>query len=244
LQKIITRIVSGFTTEHKSYVHLGYESVTLSADTAMMLNLDTGGKAVQMSGRKGVYVNADYVLDILGVRTYEEAKKRNPDLGEESLVRIAEQVAVGALRYAMIRQDLDKIIVFDLSESLSLEGDTGPYIQYAHARAVRILEKASTNPRFDDPLDGLGDAYEKSLAKTIGKLDMQVEDSARNLSPKIIARYCYDLAVSFNAFYEHVKVLTAETPELVNARLCLVWSFKETLAKGLSLLGIDAPDRM
>jgi arginyl-tRNA synthetase len=244
LQKIITKIMSDFKSKEKSYIHLGYESVTLSADTAKTLNLDTGGKSVQMSGRKGIYVNADYVLDILGVRTYDEAKKRNPDLDEITLVKISEQVAIAALRYAMIKQDLDKIITFDMTESLSLEGDTGPYLQYAYARAMRILEKASQEPEFDVSFDNLITVHEKNLAKIIGKFDIQVEDSAKNLSPKIIARYCYDLAAAFNSFYEHVKVLTAETGELVNTRLCLVWSFEKTLGKALVLLGIDTPDRM
>ncbi|MGI0045822.1 MAG: arginine--tRNA ligase [Nitrosotalea sp.] len=244
LQKIITKIISDFRSSGKSYVHLGYESVTLSNDTAKTLNLETGGKSVQMSGRKGIYVNADNVLDILRAKTYEEAKKRNPELDETSLVKIAEQVAVGALRYAMIKQDLDKIIIFDMTESLSLEGDTGPYIQYSHARAIRILEKAGKVPEFDIAFDNLLTIHERNLAKVIGKFNVQVEDSAKNLSPKIIARYCYELSVSFNSFYEHVKVLVAESPEMINARLCLVWSFKETLGRALSLLGIDAPDRM
>jgi len=244
LQNIITKIISDFKAKEGSYVHLGYESVTLSAETAKTLNLDTDGKSVQMSGRKGIYVNADYVLDILGVKTYEEAKKRNPDLNEVKLVQISEQVAIGALRYSMIKQDLDKIITFDMTESLSLEGDTGPYIQYSYARAMRILEKGGKTPSFGVSFSDLNTSYETILAKMIGKFDIQVEDAAKNLSPKIIARYCYDLAVAFNTFYEHVKVLTAESEALVNARLCLVYSFKETLDKALSLLGIDAPERM
>ncbi|OLC94549.1 MAG: arginine--tRNA ligase [Thaumarchaeota archaeon 13_1_40CM_3_38_6] len=244
LQNIITKIISDFKAKEGSYFHLGYESVTLSAETAKTLNLDTGGKSVQMSGRKGIYVNADYVLDILGVKTYEEAKKRNPDLNEVKLVQISEQVAIGALRYSMIKQDLDKIITFDMTESLSLEGDTGPYIQYSYARAMRILEKGGKTPSFGVSFSDLNTSYETILAKMIGKFDIQVEDAAKNLSPKIIARYCYDLAVAFNTFYEHVKVLTAESEALVNARLCLVYSFKETLDKALSLLGIDAPERM
>ncbi len=244
LQKIITKIIRDFKSAEKSYVHLGYESVTLSSDTAKTLNLETEGKSVQMSGRKGIYVNADYVLDVLGVRTHEEVKKRNPELDESLLVEIAEQIAVGALRYAMIKQDLDKIITFDMTESLSLEGDTGPYIQYAYARSVRILEKSGKAPEFDVSFDAMNTIYERNLVKIIGKFDIQVEDSAKNLSPKIIARYCYDLAVSFNSFYEHIKVLTAESPDIINVRLCLVWSFKETLVKALSLLGIDAPHRM
>jgi len=244
LQKIITKIMSDFKSQEGAYFHLGYESVTLSAETAKTLGVETAGKQMQMSGRKGIYVNADYVLDILGVKTYEEAKKRNPELDELSLVKISEQVAVGALRYAMIKQDLDKIITFDLIESLSLEGDTGPYIQYAYARAARILEKAEAAPQFDVSFDGLTTEYELNLVKAIGKFDIQIEDAAKNLSPKLIARYCYDLAVTFNAFYEHVKVLTAENKSLINARLCTVYCFKETLAKALDLLGISSPSRM
>lgn len=244
LQKIITKIMSDFKSQEGAYFHLGYESVTLSAETAKTLGVETAGKQMQMSGRKGIYVNADYVLDILGVKTYEEAKKRNPELDELSLVKISEQVAVGALRYVMIKQDLDKIITFDLTESLSLEGDTSPYIQYACARAARILEKAEAAPQFDVSFDGLVTEYELNLVKAIGKFDIQIEDAAKNLSPKIIARYCYDLAVTFNAFYEHVKVLTAENKSLINARLCAVYCFKETLAKALELLGISSPSRM
>jgi arginyl-tRNA synthetase len=82
------------------------------------------------------------------------------------------------------------------------------------------------------------------LVKSIGKFDLQVEDAAKNLSPKVIAKYCYQLAVSFNTFYEHVKVLGAESDSLINSRLSLVHSFKETLGKALELLGIDAPSRM
>ncbi|HJW19176.1 MAG TPA: arginine--tRNA ligase [Candidatus Nitrosotalea sp.] len=244
LQNIITKIMSEFKSKPDSYVHLGYESVTLSPDTAKTLDLDTGGKSVQMSGRKGIYVSADYVLDILGGRTFDEAKKRNPEFDEMNLVKISEQVAIGALRYAMIKQDLDKIITFDLTESLSLEGDTGPYIQYAHARAIRILEKAGKSPNFEANLGTMDTVYEKDMVKIIGKFDLHVEDSAKNLSPKVIAKYCYQLAVSFNTFYEHVKVLTADSEDIINARLCLVYSFKETLAKALQLLGIDAPERM
>src|SRR5579864_4816812 len=165
LQKLITKIMSDFKSKPNSYVHLGYESVTLSPETAKTLDLDTGGKSVQKSGRKGIYVSADYVLDVLSSRTFEEAKKRNPELDEMVLVKISEQVAIGALRYTMIKQDLDKIIAFDLTESLSLEGDTGPYIQYAHARALRILEKSGKTPNFETSLDGLDTLYEKDLAK-------------------------------------------------------------------------------
>jgi arginyl-tRNA synthetase len=92
--------------------------------------------------------------------------------------------------------------------------------------------------------DQLNTEYEINLIKQIGMFEIFVSDAAKNYSPKVIARYCYGLAVTFSSFYEHVKVLKAETPELVNARLCLVLSFKLTLEKALDLLGIIAPERM
>lgn len=244
LQNIITELISKFDSSQKSYLHLGYESVTLSADTANALGIDTRGKNTQMSGRKGLYINADSVLDMLEQKTIDETKKRNPDLSNESLHEIASKVAVATLRYEMIKQDLDKIITFDYSKSLSLDGDTAPYIQYAYARAVRILEKAQAKPNFEASYELLDSEYETSLVKLIGRFDLTVEDAANNLSPKVIAKYCHNLAVTFNVFYEHVKVLDSENAGTVNARLCLVYSFKSCLESALNLLGIETPSRM
>jgi len=244
LQNIITELISKFDSSQKSYLHLGYESVTLSADTANALGIDTKGKNTQMSGRKGLYVNADSVLDMLEQKTMDETRKRNPDLSDASLHEIASKVAVATLRYEMIKQDLDKIITFDYSKSLSLDGDTASYIQYAYARAVRILEKAKAEPSFEASYELLDGEYETNLVKTIGKFDLNVEDAVNNLSPKVIAKYCYVLAVTFNAFYEHVKVLDSENSDTVNVRLCLVSSFKSCLEGALSLLGIETPSRM
>ena len=86
--------------------------------------------------------------------------------------------------------------------------------------------------------------YETSLIKQIGLFEVFVNDAAKKYSPKVIAKYCYDLAVAFSSFYEHVNVLNADSPELINARLCLVLSFKLTLEKALDLIGIIAPQRM
>lgn len=243
LQNIITKLMAKFGQNKKEYVHLSYESVTLSSDTANSLGLDTGGKSAQMSGRKGLYVNADKILDTLEQKTLEETKKRNPELSNDILHKIAKNVAVATLRYEMLKQDLDKIITFDATKSLSLEGDTAPYIQYAYARASRILEKSNSKPNFDAKFELLQDQYESALVKVIGKFDLVVEDAANNLSPKVIAKYCYLLAVSFNGFYEHVRVLDAE-PYLLNARICIVSAFQRCLQKALNLIGIDTPERM
>ena len=243
LQKIVSGLMAKFK-EEGAYTHLGYESVTLSADTVKSLGLSVDGESAQMSGRKGLYVNADTVLETLTKRVYDESKSRNDDLSESELEKIANIVAVGTIRYEMIKPDLDKIITFDLKNSLRLEGDTCSYIQYSYARASRILEKMDAKPNFDTRFEILSSEYEKNLIKKIAMFDVQINDSVNNLSPKVIAKYSYELAVTFSSFYEHVKVLKSETSELLNARLCLVVSFQKTLKSSLGLLGIDAPERM
>ena len=244
LQKIITFLMGKFKSVPDAYIHLGYESVTLSPETAKILGLNTGGKQAQMSGRKGLYVSADAVYDLLKEKTIEETTKRHPEMNLDEVEKIAHNVSVGTLRYEMIKQDLDKIIAFDLTKSLSLDGDTAPYIQYTHARAARIIEKSKRVISIDVDFTLLKEQSELDLIKTIGLFDMQVRDATNNLSPKVIARYCHDLAVSFNSFYEHIKVLELGDEALENSRLCIVDSFKITLEKALDLLGIVAPDRM
>jgi len=244
LQKIITTLMEKFNSIPNSYVHLGYESVTLSSDTAKTLGLETDGKQAQMSGRKGVYVSADSVCELLKQKITEETKKRHPEMEDSEIEKIAQSVSIGTLRYEMIKQDLDKIITFDLAKSLSLEGDTAPYIQYAYARASRILEKSGIKPTTDVDFSLLEEKSELNLLKTIGLFNLQVRDAANNFAPKVIARYCHDLAVAFNSFYEHVKVLDSDNDELKSSRICLVNSFNITLEKALNLLGISAPNRM
>lgn len=244
LQKIITTLMEKFNSIPDSYVHLGYESVTLSSDTAKTLGLETDGKQAQMSGRKGVYVSADSVCELLKQKITEETKKRHPEMEDSKIEKIAQSVSIGTLRYEMIKQDLDKIITFDLAKSLSLEGDTAPYIQYAYARASRILEKSGIKPTTDVDFSLLQETSELNLVKTIGLFNLQVRDAANNFAPKVIARYCHDLAVAFNSFYEHVKVLDSDNDELKSSRICLVNSFNITLEKALDLLGISAPNRM
>ena len=244
LQKIITTLMEKFNSIPNSYVHLGYESVTLSSDTAKTLGLETDGKQAQMSGRKGVYVSADSVCELLKQKITEETKKRHPEMEDSEIEKIAQSVSIGTLRYEMIKQDLDKIITFDLAKSLSLEGDTAPYIQYAYARASRILEKSGIKPTTDVDFSLLEEKSELNLVKTIGLFNLQVRDAANNFAPKVIARYCHDLAVAFNSFYEHVKVLDSDNDELKSSRICLVNSFNITLEKALNLLGISAPNRM
>ncbi len=247
LQRIISQVLSKIGAGTREYFHLGYEAVTLSSDTAKAFGIDIGDRQfMHMSGRKGIYVNADYVLDTLHAKAYEEVKTRNPGFTEQQLNATAEEIAISAIRYNMIKQDLDKIITFDVKESLSLEGDTGPYLQYAYARSQRILEKSG-----QDVVVGSNFAFGKlaseseiTLIKEIAKLDLVVEDAAKSLSPKSLARYAYNLATTFNLFYEKVPVLKEQDADIRMARLALVKAFGIALKNALDVLGITALDRM
>jgi arginyl-tRNA synthetase len=251
LQGIISQVLSkiGASGNSHKYFHLSYEAVTLSSDTAKDFGIDIGDRQfMHMSGRKGIYVNADYVLDALHAKAYKEAKTRNPDFSDQQLNKIADEISISAIRYNMIKQDLDKIITFDIKEALSLEGDTGPYLQYAYARSQRILEKSEQgiiiSRRTDFAFEQLTHDSEIALIKEISKLDLVVENAAKSLCLKSLAHYAYNLAMTFNLFYEKVPVLRERDNEVRMARLGLVKAFGITLKNTLEVLGITALDRM
>lgn len=245
LQRIISQVLAQIGIEGKEYLHLGYEAVTLSSATAKAMGIDIGNReSTHMSGRKGIYVNADYVLDALQDKAYKEVKMRNPGLDEEKVNTIAEEIAISAIRYNMIKQDLDKIITFDMEESLSLEGDTGPYLQYAYARSQRILEKSDQGIKTNVRFELLTQESELVLIKEISKLDLIIEDAAQSISPKSIARFAYSLATAFNVFYERVPVLKEEDLDTKIARLALVKAFGIALKNSLNVIGIATLERM
>jgi arginyl-tRNA synthetase len=244
LQRIISKVLRQLYTNAKEYYHLGYESVSLSSDTAKMLGLDLGDKKfVHMSGRKGINIDADYVLDRLHSKAYQEVKKRNPDLSPNLIDEIAEEIAVSALRYNLIKQDLGKMITFDISESLNLEGDTGPYLQYAYARSQHILQKSDQNYS-ETKFESLASEQEHTLIKEIAKFDIILEEAVKNLNPKLVAKYAYGLATEFNLFYEKVPVLQEKDTQTMHARLVLVKAFGLTIKKALNLLGVTPLDKM
>lgn len=245
LQMMITDLMKRLKSDVDAYVHLGYESVTLSPETAETLGIETRGRKAHMSGRHGLYVDADSVYDMLLKKISNETLKRHPEMPAEEVERISHILAVGTIRYEMIKQDLDKMITFDLTKSLSLDGDTASYIQYAGARASRILENAK-EPLLGQKIDSglLNEASEVDLIKMIGAFELYVSDAAKNLSPKVLARYCHDLAVGFNTFYEKNRVLGLGNAQLEDSRLHLVYSFRSTLEKALNLLGISSPTIM
>jgi len=216
--------------------HLAYETVLLE------------GK--QMSGRKGIVVSVDEVMDEAVRRVLEVIAEKNPD--HPNPLEAAEQIGVGAVRFAMIKTEAKKQIDFRYDQALSFEGDTGPYIQYAYARAGSILRKAEEQGALQKQPDFTqATSYETTLAKAILRFPEAVQDAARNKAPHIVAQYLLDLAAAWNSFYNAktpdgkpaTPVLTAP-PGLRGVRLELVKALRSTLRQGLQLLGLQAPEVM
>src|SRR5438309_385584 len=229
----------------KKYHHRSYEVVALSKRTAASLGVEMKGEFVLMQGRKGIYVNADTILEALKKKAIEETRKRNADDPMDWVERVAEAVAVAALMFELVKQDPDKVIVFDLEDSLRLEGETGPYLLYSYARARRIIEKSGERPSVDSRgASLLSNPMEKELVKKIAMFDISLLTAGEYLSPKEVARYAYKLSVLFNEFYEALPVIKAEDQLLRGARLALAEAFSRVLNQALLVIGIAAPDRI
>jgi arginyl-tRNA synthetase len=223
----------GFEQSAKSH-HLGYEIVALPEGV--------------ISSRKGNAPAYGDVRDKVLARAREIIEEKNPDLTAEKREEVARQVALGSLKYTMLARDNNKVVIFDLEEALSFDGHSAPYIQYAHARACRILEHAKTSG--DDLLakvQGLNfgalEPEELGLLQHISNYPNEIQRSAEEYKPLLIASYVYELAKRFNDFYHACPVLQSKEPTRT-ARLSLVAATRQALANGLNLLAVDAPEEM
>ncbi|MDE1852824.1 MAG: arginine--tRNA ligase [Thaumarchaeota archaeon] len=246
LQRIVAKVLDRLKDgASRKYMHRSYEVVSLSKKTASQLGFEIGGEFAHMSGRKGLYVNADTMLDRLKEKAKAETKRRNLSESEEWLEEVAEAVAVAALRYELLKQDPDKMIVFDMGESLQFQGDTGPYLLYTYARARRILTRSEGKPHVDMAgASKMTRPQEARLAKKMSMLDVSASVAGEFLSPKEIARFAHELAVAFNDFYESVPVNQEQDIELREARLGLVDAASTVLAESMRLMGIPVKDRI
>ena len=246
LQRIVAKVLDQLHEgSSRRYMHRSYEVVSLSKKTASAIGFEIEGEFAHMSGRRGLYVNVDTMLEKLKEKAKVETRKRNLSEPDQWVDDVAEAVAVAALRYELLKQDPDKMIVFDMEEALQFQGDTGPYLLYTYARARRILDKTEGKPRVTLPgAAKLTTKKEIQLAKKMSMLDISAGTAGEYLSPKEIARFSHELAVVFNDFYESVPVNKESDVELRDARLALVEAASRVLAESMRLMGIPVKDRI
>lgn len=195
----------------------------------------------RMSTRKGVVVYLDDLIDEAVDRAYAEIQKRRSDLSEEQMQAIARAVGVGAVRYNIVRVGSDKQLVFKWEDALSFDGNSGPYLQYVHARACSILRKAG---KFKPCTDGskLTDEYEIKLAKALARFEAVLKDIDETKRVNMMPAYGHEVAAIFNQFYAAVPVLQANDAR--EARLTLVEATRVVLKNVLWCLGIESPEEM
>jgi arginyl-tRNA synthetase len=265
LQKLVKQALAalGYHQQAAHSIHYSYEMVALSHTTARELGYDTSAAAdrpfVEVSGRKGLGVKADDLIDRLTDKASQEVAKRNSELPPEETKRIAETIAVAALRYFMVKFSRGKVIVFDIDEALSFEGESGPYLQYAVVRANNIFSKLKERAGIDEgdvfgalastPADVLTSGSEEShelwgLVLDAARLDEIVDQAVRTLELSVLAKYAFGLAQSFNAFYHRYPILNEERREVQIWRAAAVAVCRNQLSRALALMGCRVPARM
>jgi arginyl-tRNA synthetase len=248
-----------FQEQAGASVHFSYEMVALSPRTCVEMGIrlseeDRNRSYVEVSGRKGLGVKADDLLDKLIETALAEVESRHAEAAPEERRRVAEQIAVGALRYFMLKFTRNSVIAFDFHEALSFEGETGPYVQYAAVRAGNILrkfeERGGALPRFSEVLHGASlehgfqaeDVWQLLLLAS--KADGAIERAIGSGEPAHVAKYAFQLAQSFNNFYHEHAVIAEEDIERRHVLLWLTQYVRERLLATLSVLGIEQPPYM
>ena len=252
----------GYAREAEKSVHFSYEMVALTPACAEQLGVvlsprDRQRPYVEVSGRKGQGVKADDLLDALETKALEEVRKRNPGFPPDEQTDIAHRIAVGALRYFLLRFTRTAVIAFDFDEALSFDGETGPYIQYAAVRANNILKKAEsegrgfTADRAEDlwSNEGLRKFLSDSddlwdLVYTASRIDEVADQVARNMEPAVLAKFAFLLAQKFSLFYHTYRVLAEQDDDRRRLLLVIVKFVRDSLERTLDLLGITVPERM
>jgi arginyl-tRNA synthetase len=267
LQKLLKQalVAAGHPEAAERSHHFAYEMVALSHATARELGYapapdseDAKRPFVEVSGRRGLGVKADDLLDTLMRNAGREVEKRNPELSDSERERIAQTIGVAAVRYFLIKFSRNKIIAFDLEEALSFEGESGPYIQYAVVRANNIFQKlrqrdglreadllASLESVPTDELLGANGSHELwQLVLDASRLDEVVEQVVRSLEFSVLAKYAFALAQAFNAFYHRSPILNEERDDVRRWRGAAIIYVRDQLTRALDLMGIVVPPRM
>jgi len=237
-QRIVQRALRRLHHEREadSSVHLSYEVVALTPAAAgeLGVEIEEGRDSVPLSGRRGIEVRADDLLDRAIARL--SANARSPES--------AQAVAAGAVRYYLLKFSLNQIIAFDFDEALRVTGDTGVYLQYAHARAAGVLRRVDDDGQWIQPPAVLH-AAERELLHSIEAYPRALTDTAAALSPSVLTAYAFSLASAFSDFYEHTPAIVREEDAGVRRfRRALVAATRATLADALHTLGMAAPHQV
>jgi arginyl-tRNA synthetase len=245
--------------------HFSYEMVALSHETARELghapapdSEEARKPFVEVSGRKGLGVKADDLIDTLIQKASSEVVKRNPEFTDADTARVARMLAVAAVRYFMVKFSRGKVIAFDLGEALNFTGESGPYIQYAVVRANKIVhnleerlgvsETALVRSLASVPsaeLDGANGSHDVwALVLEAARLDDVVEQVIRTLEFSVLAKWAFSLAQSFSGFYHAAHILNEERDDVRRWRAAAVFYVRAQLTRALDLMGIEVPARM
>jgi arginyl-tRNA synthetase len=258
LQKIVRAGLQalGYADEAERSVHFSYEMVALSPATARQLGfLDEAegeDKVLEMSGRKGIGVKADDLLDQLVVKAREEISQRNRELGGAELDGLARQIATAALRFFMVKATNNRLIAFDFDEALNFEGESGPYLQYSLVRAKNIRRRLEQEGIAAAVTAGETAALPAELwsedlwdlVLTVAQTAETLEKATETLELSLIARHALEIAQRFNALYHRHPILQEKDGRVRAARLATVQIFRRGLETVGELLGIPVPERM
>jgi arginyl-tRNA synthetase len=247
----------GFEKQAEASVHFSYEMVALSPRTCVEMGIELSEEDkkrpyVEVSGRKGLGVKADDLIDKLIEKALEEVSSRNADRPEEERRGVATQIAVGALRYFMLKYTRNSVIAFDFAEALAFTGETGVYVQYAAVRAGKILgklrERGEALPNFRAELTP--EAVARQLADeklwqallAASKVDSAIEQAVTSGEPAHVARYAFQLAQAYSNFHQEFPVLIEANAEKKTFLLWLTEYFRSQLERTLGVLGIEVPE--
>ncbi len=249
----------GHPEEAERSIHLSYEIVALTprcaAELGYELSAEESKKAyVEVSGRKGFGVKADDLIDKLEGAALAEVSERHPDMDDAERMRTAHAIAIGALRFFLLKFTRGTIIAFDFKDALSFEGETGPYCQYAVVRIRGIRRKgaeAADNARVAVTaeaaakfLGGADGAVMWELLLAVGSLDSAVDAAITAQEPAFLAKYAFQLAQGFNNFYHKHHILSEGDAEKRAFLLAMTEVVERELVRVLELLGIEAPEKM
>jgi len=243
-------------------VHLNYEMVALSPAAAEELGFqlseeDRKRPFIEMSGRKGLGVKADDLIDRLEANAFKEVETRHKDIPDNEKKLIAHQIAVGALRYFLLKFTKNTVVVFDFKEALSFEGETGVYCQYTAVRTNSIFRKLEENGLenaiktvFDNPKE-VAEIFDSEIGNDIwsmvtlsSRLEETIENAVSASEPAILAKYNFNLAKAFNLFYHNHKIISEENAVKRAVLIVIADLTRRALTSGLKTMGIEVPERM